>query len=157
MKTVDRQTVFRIKPRRTPCESRDRREDGGLDITVLIRKPRWHRLLGDRRTHESKRYELDTYGRQVYEACNGRRTVAQIIRAFADENHVSQAEAELAVTTFLRTLAGRGLVVLPKPATQAPDTSGGPETDTSGGIPDTAPPPERQRGNAPGTERSERQ
>lgn len=99
------------RPARAPRVGVKEREDGGLLVTVLLQRPRWQRLLGGEGTME-RSFGLDAVGRQVYEWCDGRSTVADLVRRFAQEKRVHPAEAEAAVTTFLRTLVGKGLVVM---------------------------------------------
>ena len=120
MKRIDRAVAFQLRPHRTPCHRSEEHADGGLEVGFLVPKPRWHRWLGDSQGVTEKTFQLDAYGRQVYEACDGRRTLEAIVRQFADRNAVSLAEAEVAVTAFLRTLIGKRLVVLPKAVSEEP-------------------------------------
>ena len=99
------------RPTRAPRVRAAQREDGGLLVTVLLQRPRWQRFLGGQDTME-RSLGLDAVGRQVYEWCDGRSTVAELVRRFAREKQVHPAEAEAAVTTFLRTLVHKGLVVM---------------------------------------------
>jgi len=55
---------------------------------------------------------LDALGREVYDTADGSRTVKTIARDFAASHKISVAEAELAVTTFLRTLMRKGLIAM---------------------------------------------
>ncbi len=89
----------------------EEREGGGLLVTVRLHRPGWQRLLGGGDTME-KSFGLDAIGRQVYDWCDGRSTVEELARRFARQRQVSVAEAEAAVTTFLRTLVSKGLVVM---------------------------------------------
>jgi hypothetical protein len=96
---------FRLSP------IRQAEKNGKLYVTVPFERPRWQRVLGAERECE-RTFGLDAYGRRVYEGCDGRRTVRQIIRQFSEQAHVSVPEAELAVTKFLRTLLAKGLVAM---------------------------------------------
>ncbi len=60
---------------------------------------------------------LDKLGTEVYRAVNGRRTVEQIIDAFAEAHRLRFHEARLAVMQFLRMLAERNIVALAIPDT----------------------------------------
>jgi hypothetical protein len=103
-------------PHRLPSVRREEK-NGKLYVTVTFDRPRWQRLLGADRECE-RTFGLDAYGRRVYESCDGRQPVQQIVRQFAKQTNVSLPEAELAVTRFLRTLLAKGLVAieLEKPA-----------------------------------------
>jgi hypothetical protein len=93
------------------------RPDGGAIVTVTVPSGRWHKLLSGATTHE-RTYGLDRYGREVLEACDGKRTVRNIMDRFAAAHKVSAAEAEKAVAAFLRTLLGKGLIVMEVPRSQ---------------------------------------
>lgn len=82
-----------------------------LRVTVQFRRSRWQRWLGASDLCE-RTFALDPIGQQVYAACDGTRTVAAIAQALAASHHLGPAEAELAVTTFLKTLMSRGLVAM---------------------------------------------
>jgi hypothetical protein len=97
-------------PHRLPS-LRKEEKNGKLYVTVQFERPRWQRVLGADKLCE-RTFGLDAYGRRVYESCDGRRPVRQIIRQFADHAHVSVPEAEMAVTKFMRTLMTKGLVAM---------------------------------------------
>jgi hypothetical protein len=96
---------FRLPP------VRQEEKNGKLYVTILYERPRWQRVLGADRECQ-RTFGLDMYGRSVYECCDGRRPVRQIVRQFAEQACVSVPEAEHAVTTFLRTLLSKGLVAM---------------------------------------------
>jgi len=99
------------RPHPAPVVGAKERPDGGLIVTIRVDRPRWQRLLGaSERTERS--FGLDAYGREVLEACDGRRSVKAIVRRFAKAHQMSLAEAELAVATFLKTLVSKGLVAM---------------------------------------------
>jgi hypothetical protein len=96
------------RPRKLPFIRR-REVDGKLQVTVTIIRPGWARWLGGPGEVE-RTLALDSLGREVYDACDGRTRVAKIVRDFASRHKVSVAESEAAVTTFLQTLMKKGLV-----------------------------------------------
>jgi hypothetical protein len=61
---------------------------------------------------KEKGFALDALGAEVFSACDGERTLEQIIEGFADRHRLRFHEARLAVTQFLRTLSERNLVAL---------------------------------------------
>jgi len=96
------------RPRKLPFIRR-RDIDGKLHVTVMIARPGWARWLGGPGEIE-RTLALDSLGREVYDACDGRTSVARIVRDFAARHKVSVAESEVAVTMFLQTLMKKGLV-----------------------------------------------
>ncbi|MDX2054547.1 MAG: PqqD family protein [Polyangiaceae bacterium] len=61
---------------------------------------------------KEKGIALDSLGREVWEACDGTRTIEDIAEGFAARHRVRFHEAKLSVTTFLRSLVERRVVVL---------------------------------------------
>ena len=59
-----------------------------------------------------KKLQLDQMGSFVWLEIDGKKTVREIIRRFADEYQVTLQEAEQAVTAFLKTLGQRGFIAL---------------------------------------------
>jgi hypothetical protein len=80
-------------------------------ITVTFERRGWQRALGSARTCE-RTFGIDAYGQAVYDACDGQQCVEQIIRGFAKSQRISIPEAEMAVTSFLRLLMKKGLLVM---------------------------------------------
>jgi hypothetical protein len=68
--------------------------------------------MGATTNHAEKNFELDYFGSEIYDACNGQIDVQTVIKKFAAAHNLSWAEAEIAVTKFLRTLMSRGLIVM---------------------------------------------
>lgn len=83
-----------------------------LYVTVQLTRPRWQRILGGDPAAE-RTFGLDAFGREVYTACDGNTSVNEIVRQFSKNHHINQAEAELNVTTFLKTLISKGLIGIP--------------------------------------------
>jgi hypothetical protein len=65
-------------------------------------------------SHE-RAISLDRLGSEVWQACDGRRTVEEIVDLFAAAHDLTFHEARLSVTEFLRLLVLRGLVVVAGP------------------------------------------
>jgi hypothetical protein len=104
-----RADAMAARPVRLPAARTEPRDGGGLYVTVCLERPRWQRWLGADETFE-RTFGLDALGRRVYEMCDGRRKVSHMARDLAEERKISRAEAEIAVTTFLKTLMSKGLV-----------------------------------------------
>lgn len=110
-KRIPRQAAMGGRPVRTPVLRREEDTGGKTRITVTVPGPDWLRWIGGPKRIE-RSFRLDALGREVYGACDGQTDVETMIRRFAKKHHIGQAEAELAVTTFLKTLMMKGLVVM---------------------------------------------
>lgn len=60
----------------------------------------------------TKKLQLDQTGSRVWQLVDGKTDVKNIIRQIAPETGLSLQEAELSVTTFLRELGKRNLIIL---------------------------------------------
>lgn len=60
----------------------------------------------------TRKLQLDNLGSQVWLLIDGRNSVGRIITSFAESSTVTTQEAEQSVTTFLRELGKRGLIIL---------------------------------------------
>lgn len=60
----------------------------------------------------TKKIELDEYGTLVWNLIDGKNNIRKIIAAFANQSGVSLHDAEISVTTFMRELGRRGLIVI---------------------------------------------
>lgn len=110
-KRLPRKASLACRPRKMPVVRRQEIEDGKLRITVHIKPQRWVKWF-TRRSEAERTFGLDPLGREVYEACDGKTTVHKIIENFARTHQVSLAEADISVTTFLKTLVTKGLVAM---------------------------------------------
>ena len=88
---------------------RTEEKEGKLYVTVKLQRPRWQRLISGDVACE-RTFGLDAFGREVYAACDGDTSVNEIIDHFSHKHHINHAEAELNVTTFLKTLISKGLI-----------------------------------------------
>ena len=86
----------------------------GLLVSIPIERPRWLAPPISWVVPFSKlrRVQLDAIGRAVLEACDGKRTVEEVIERFAAVHKLSFRESQLAVTRFLQELVTRGLIVI---------------------------------------------
>jgi len=105
---LDRETAMAGFPRKLPVKKLEEKS-GKLYVTIEFRRPRWQQFLGADEVCE-RTFGLDRYGREVFDACNGRNNVNDIVKSFARSHKVSVAEAEVAVSTFLKTLMSRGMI-----------------------------------------------
>jgi len=106
-----RKAAMQGRPTQIPRVKTETRDNGGALVTVLLDSPRWVRFIGGKSKVE-RSYGLDRFGMQVYEACDGKTSVQRIVKRFAAGNGLGLAEAELAVSRFLKTLMAKGLIVM---------------------------------------------
>jgi hypothetical protein len=60
----------------------------------------------------TKKLQLDGMGSRVWQMFDGEKDVKAIIREVSDQSGLSLQEAEISVTTFLRQLGRRGLILM---------------------------------------------
>jgi coenzyme PQQ synthesis protein D (PqqD) len=86
---------------------------------ILIRYPvtmrpwlaKWVRLFKDTSPHNGfKKLQLDSLGSEVWNMIDGKRSVQNMIEAFAQIHQLNTRESESAITQFLRDLGKRGLI-----------------------------------------------
>ena len=91
-----------------------RETDGTVVIKVATVRPRWMvpplRWIVPYKPERILR--LDKLGSLVWELCDGRRTVEQIIDRFAERHHLSFHEARVSVTSYLKELLSRGALAV---------------------------------------------
>ncbi len=71
-----------------------------------------NRIAGGAVDNPTRKIQLDGLGCQVWTMVDGRKNVAMIIQEFTRTSGLSAQEAEISVTTFLRELGRRGLLVM---------------------------------------------
>jgi len=86
----------------------------GLVVWVPIAQPFWMRSLLRfvLPFRKEKGIALDVIGREVFEACDGNRNVEAIIEQFAKRHKIRFFDARQSVTTFLRWLLERKIIIL---------------------------------------------
>ena len=101
-------------PLRSRTVRGEKRPDGGWLLRVPLRR-RWYTrppLAWLMPLGRDRAIGLDRLGSEVWEACDGRRTVQEIVDLFAAAHDLTFHESRLSVTAFLRLLTLRGLVVV---------------------------------------------
>ncbi len=80
-------------------------------VTMRPWMAKWiQRFKGPSPQTGSRKLQLDNLGTEVWKMIDGKRTVRDIVDAFAETHQVEGREAEMAVTQFLRNLGKRGLI-----------------------------------------------
>jgi hypothetical protein len=62
-----------------------------------------------------RKIQLDELGTEVWEWIDNQRSVKEIITGFAERHQLSQREAEIPITQFVRMLGQKGLIGLKAP------------------------------------------
>ena len=68
---------------------------------------------------ERKRFTFDKRGTAVWELCDGRRNLEEVIRKFGEAEKLEKERAQPAVLQFLSTLSGRRLISFMPPGVGA--------------------------------------
>ena len=92
----------------------ERNDENGTVLRVPMRKG-WYRrppLTWVLPLSTYRRVQLDGLGKDVWEACDGRRSVEAIVDDFANRFKLTFHESRLTVTDFLRDLSRRALIAL---------------------------------------------
>ena len=111
--SLTREQALAAKPRRlgnAELELRDEKQGGGATLKASLAPPRWGRWLFRVPPGATKTYELDAIGVFVWNLCDGRTSVQQIIRKLAQHYNLNLREAEVPTIQFLQTLARKGLI-----------------------------------------------
>lgn len=106
----DRERALKARPIRTPV-LKSEQKGGKTLLSVEMERPLWQRALGGERKC-SRTFALDKFGMEVYQLCDGRNSVGEILNIFGRMHKLSQPDAETSVTTFLKTLMSKGLVAM---------------------------------------------
>ncbi len=109
---LDFQALLAFVP--TPNSAvRAERRAHGLVLMVPLRERAWTRLARLILPLRPERgYALDRLGEEVWQACDGKRTLETIVEAFATAHKLSFHEARLCVMQFIKMLSERNLVAL---------------------------------------------
>ncbi len=110
---IDRSEALAIIPVRNPVVDWER-TDGEVVLTIPMRKDWLARLIRRlvRNLPESRKIALDEVGSSVWEACDGDRSIDDVVSTISKDYKLTRREAEASVTMFLQTLAKKGLVGL---------------------------------------------
>ena len=86
---------------------------GQWRLTVPVKSNGLIKLLVRRPAGLTKTFELDDLGKAVWDGCDGRTSVRELITALAARYGLNVREVEVATLAFLRTLVRKGLVGVP--------------------------------------------
>ncbi len=117
VKGLTRTEALASIPLRSPSATWDIIENGDILIEYPLNiKPFFIQLanrfhLGEEQ-RPTKKLQLDGMGSSVWQMFDGKRDVKSIICEVSNQSGLSLQEAEISVTTFLRQLGRRGLILI---------------------------------------------
>lgn len=88
-------------------------QDGGAKLTVPLKPMRWTGAIFRLPAGATKTFELDELGLFIWNSCDGKTSVGQMIRRLARERKLTLREVEVATLQFLQTLIRKGLIGVP--------------------------------------------
>ena len=99
------------KPARNEALEWEKNDDGEVRITVT-RQDTWKVRLISKVFYipRKRKITLDEVGSEVWQMCNGRTTVAQMIEGLSDKYQLNRKEAEVSLLAYLKTLAQKRFV-----------------------------------------------
>lgn len=114
---LTREQSLASKPVKNPNVKWEKTETGEVVLEFPVKLPRRIRLAGwliGKKTDEksTRKIELDEVGSLVWEGCDSRTTVAEIVRKVAKAYKLPRKEAEHSTTLFLKLLAQRGVLLM---------------------------------------------
>ena len=116
---LDRKQVLASIPVLNPLVTMERDERGNTVLNVPRKRSGIVQLTARVfRLPLYKKIELDELGAYAMALCDGSNTFAEVIARFAEKFRLNRREAEVSMTSYLQTLAKRGIIVfgIPKEA-----------------------------------------
>ena len=106
-------------PLRNPQITEQKNDADELCLTYQVRIKPWFQNIVQKITGKGKdddiierKLQLDILGSTVWHMIDGKREVKKIIADFQTTHKLNRREAEISVTTFLKELGKRGLIVM---------------------------------------------
>jgi hypothetical protein len=107
---LSRTDALSAKPVRLVDATMSKDESGGGRLKVTLQSPRWGGWLFKMPAGATKTFEFDELGLFVWDACDGKTSVQQVIRRLAKRYNLNLREAEVATVKFLQVLTKKGLI-----------------------------------------------
>lgn len=102
--------ALEARPLRLAAAKLEASADGSAKVKAPMRPPRWGGWLFRMPEGATKTFELDSVGVFVWDCCDGKTSVKQIIHKLSKKYDLNLREAEVSSLTFLQTLARKGLI-----------------------------------------------
>jgi len=110
-KPLTREQSLASVPLRNEAVEVGRTDAGDVQLSVPRRDTWWVKALARLLyVPKRRRIALDEVGSFVWELCDGRHNVRQIIQALCQRYKLHRKEAEVSVVAYLRQLAKKGLI-----------------------------------------------
>jgi hypothetical protein len=107
---ISREEALESKPLRAAGAELKPTDDGGGKLVVPLRTPTRFAWLLRMPAGATKTFELDSLGVFVWESCDGKTSVQQIIRKLAKRYNLGLRQAEVPTVQFLQMLGRKGLI-----------------------------------------------
>ncbi|MCX6378847.1 MAG: PqqD family protein [Armatimonadetes bacterium] len=110
---VDRKAAMTLRPGRNSLLTWEAQESGKtlLKVPVNLQSGRVKKRLAQwMKVPNERTVELDEVGAYVWELCDGKHTVEQIVQLTAGAYKMNRREAEVSVTMFLQMLHERNFI-----------------------------------------------
>lgn len=105
---VTREEALGAQPLRNPAITWEVLDSGRVLLSIPLAARPWVRLVNWLvPVPTDRKVELDEVGSDVWQWCDGERTVAELVRELARAHKLNQREAEVSLTQFLQLLAKR--------------------------------------------------
>lgn len=111
--TLPRGETLALRPVRNRVVSWERPADAaeGMRLTVPRRQDRVARLLGRfLQFPDSKTIELDEFGAEVWELCDGAHSIEQLVAHTCKKYKLNRRQGEVSVVAFMKMLTQRRLI-----------------------------------------------
>ena len=114
---ITRKHALECIPVRNPQITEQKNDDDELCLTYQVRIKPWFQGIVHKITKRDddiieRKLQLDVLGSTVWRMIDGKQEVMQIIDAFQTTHKLNRREAEISVTTFLKELGKRGLIIM---------------------------------------------
>ncbi len=101
-----------VRPLRAVEATVQVRDDETATLTVPLKQSRWTGWFFKMPDGAHKKFELDKLGLFVWNHCDGKTSVKQLIRKLARQFQLNERMAEVSTIQFLRTLGRKGLIAM---------------------------------------------
>jgi hypothetical protein len=114
---LTRNHALECVPVKNPQITQQENVNGELCLSYQVRIRPWfqnivHKITGKKDDIIRRKLQLDALGTMVWGMIDGKRQAMEIIDDFQKLHQLNRREAEISVTTFLKELGKRGLIVM---------------------------------------------
>ena len=109
---LSRSQAFSARPLAVKTLGRKPLTQGGQRIIIAMQPRGAQKWLLRMPADTTRRIDLDAIGIEVFDMCDGKTSVRQIIKRFAKTYQVDDQEAEMAIVNFIRMMMRKGLICL---------------------------------------------